>query len=217
MNDKIMVLVGNGPSAIQYAFEIDAGDIVVRINAFPIGEAGKKWDAWYSAFCGFGGEHAKKIGMYSHPSRPSWIWMPATVPVSNCPFKYSKVSIIGTQRIKQIANLTNQLSRIPRGRHPVTGRIRPIQPTAGMLALDLALSLGPKMLVIVGFDAKNPSSPGWSHYGSTPAPWSPEKPSPSGGKHDYELQTRMQEEWVHSRKFYGKHYPYTEPVWWRLK
>jgi hypothetical protein len=212
-----MVLVGNGPSAPQYANEIDACDIVARINAFPIGEAGKKWDAWYSAFCGFGGEHAKKIGMYVHPSRPSWVWMPVTVPVSNCPFKPTRITLIQRQRIGEIALLTNRLSKVTRGHHPVTGKVRPIQPTAGMLAIDIALSLKPKMLVIVGFDAKSKNSPGWRHYGSTPAPWSPEKPSPSGGKHDYELQTRMQEEWVFTRKFYGRYYPDTEPIWWRLK
>lgn len=212
-----MILVGNGPSAPQYAAEIDQGDVVARINAFPIGEAGTKWDAWYSAFCGFGGEHAKKIGMYDHPSKPSWVWMPETIPLSNCPFKTSKVTTISRQRIAEICALTNRLSKVPRGRHPVTGKIRPIQPTSGILALDVALSLKPKKLVIVGFDARNAQSPGWMHYGSTPAPWSPEKPSPSGGKHDYELQTRMQEEWLKTRRFYGKHYPDTEPVWWRLK
>lgn len=214
---KTVVVVGNGPSAPQYADAIDACEVVVRCNAFPPDEAGKKWDVWYSAFFGLGLDHQKVLKMFDHPNRAKWIWMPGSIDPKACPFHPERFSFISRQRIGEIALLTNKLSKVPRGHHPQTGKIRPIQPTSGMFAIDMALTMQPKTLIIVGFDAKSFGAPGWSHYGSHPAPWAPERPSASGGKHDYELQTAMQEKWLATREFYGRKYPDTEPQWWRLK
>jgi len=215
---KKVCIVGNGPSAVQNAERIDKEfDLVVRINAFCVGEAGHKWDIYYSAFQGIGGEHAKKSGLYDHPSRPRWVWMHRSVGAKMIPFPVDRVDYVEPPRSRQICYAFDKWSKVPKGRHPVTNKVRPIQPTSGMFVLDMALAMQPAELTLVGFDATEQHKPGWKHYGSNPAPWYPERQSASGGKHDYVLEKKLIQEWVDTRCFFKTPYPHTKPNWIRLK
>jgi len=215
---KKVCIVGNGPSAVQNADRIDREfDIVIRINAFCVGEAGHKWDIYYSAFQGIGGEHAEKTGLYNHPTRPKWIWMHRSIGADKIPFPVARVDFVEPARSRMICHAFDKWSKVPKGRHPDTNKLRPIQPTSGMFAVDLALAMQPAELTLVGFDAVTQNAPGWKHYGTNPAPWYPERQSKSGGKHDYVLEKQLLEEWMKTRSFFKTPYPHTEPKWIKLK
>lgn len=214
---KRVCMVGNGPSAVQYAREIDECDVVVRINAFPVGEAGHKWDAYFSSFAGVGRAYCEKHGLYNHPTRPDWVWCMEHLQTSQIPYKPSRISRLSTDRINWIGTVTNRTSKIERGINPRNGRPKPISATSGIFAIDLALGMSPAELILVGFDAFKVDEPGWEHYGSKPCAWHPELVSPSGGKHDYVAEKLLVKRWFDTREFYGSFYPHTKPVWWRLK
>jgi hypothetical protein len=215
---KRVCIVGNGPSAVEHAERIDREfDVVIRINAFPVGEAGSKWDAWFCTFSGIGGDYVRENRMDKHPTRPSWIWMPGTLGPELIPFEADRVDLMPPTRIQQLWRLFNKWTKVPKGRHPQTGKVRPIQCTSGMIVLDMALDMEPSELTLVGFDAVSQDEPGWKHYGKKPCAWHPERPSKSGGKHDYRLEKELVQKWVEERIFFDRLYPHTKPQWWRLK
>ncbi len=179
MSGKRVAVVGNGPSAGKYGREIDDADFVVRCSWFTVvgaEGAGEKLDAW-----AWLGHHLFMDEMKSPPSGEYECW--ATLPLSRCnpPHK------------EHCGNVLNVLAWA--GRRVVrqtteedwAAQAAAIQsaPSTGFTAVDMAISSVPNItkLVLYGFDATVPDSPGWNDARPY-CQWPPECP------HDFAAEKR---------------------------
>ena len=182
-------LVGCGPSAPQYAAEIDASNVVIRCGAFPPGLAGGKWDIWASSFTSLKCEEISAAGMIPGPGKQ---------PIDISGVKASGIWVLGDRpelRIKaagkRVLSTGKNWLRKFKGRHPAS---------EGMLALRLVMEKFPgEVITIVGFDARSPGKPGWGPIG------------------DREWVARPGHDFVQEKRILAALEASGEIEWWKMK
>jgi len=206
-------LVGSGPGAPRFAREIDACDVVIRINCWPRGEAGDKWDVWASPFQDYMVEGVlREVGSERVPGE-LWFTIPEGLP-DPCADGRSW----GRAR-KLAADADNcQVLRVAPELYSAVGRAvsdearRAAAPTTGFVALRMALEQGPDELVLAGFDSAVSSDRGrwgpWYGQRMYSARW-------FSVHHDFPAEDRLIERWLRSREFCGHTFAVTRPVWLR--
>jgi hypothetical protein len=203
----LTVLVGNGPSAPQYAEEIDRADTVIRINMFPPGEAGNKWDIWWCSMSDYVRKTSRRWNLYQRAERPDRVW--GLFPRRFIPADWGE-RVPTVEMWINHARLWALEVAISNDQH--------LAASSGFMAFDMVLRYRPERLAIVGFDATDDDkAPGWGHWPSNNhALWNP-KGVGKGRRHSFSREKVLMREWQETRKFCGCLYPDTEPIWWRLR
>ncbi len=190
-----MALVGNGPSSKRYGSEIDDYDKVVRINAFPYGDAGKKWDVWASDFYAGMISISQRLGLMKYTHLPREIWKMGKLFDFQRAFK---------NRHPDVVVITSECDRT------ILEKYIGARPTGGFAALQMALETKPDELGIFGFDASTPDAEGWGHWWGED--WNDGR---TLAVHKLDREKAAIAEWCDSRMFCGIEYKDTAPAWWR--
>ena len=156
-----VAVIGNGPSAKGLGGEIDLCDFVVRCGqwtaAFPKRSAGTKLSAW--AWPGY-----SKMNRYLPKGKGWQMWI-------TCPWTWHK----GKERLRNVTAVSNRRRlhvlaiSLPQymAARKYLNRLIPsrteLPPTTGLLAIHMALGLKPAEMLIAGFDARSPGSPGFRY------------------------------------------------------
>lgn len=159
-----IAIVGNGPSAAGKGAEIDAADLVVRMNGFSAVaalNAGQRLDVW--AWFGSGRTCRRLDGV--PPSGNYEVW--ATLPLSRCrPFVIGHVG--DAERLIQWSS-ARRIRWVTEGEFGEQAAAIGAWPSTGFTAAWMARREHPSaQLLLYGFDALHPSAPGW---GDARAPW----------------------------------------------
>jgi RimJ/RimL family protein N-acetyltransferase len=213
-----MCIVGNGPSAKEYAREIDTCDFVVRLNSWPPNTMGTKWSAWASSFSPWGHMQAEAIRYKLFDVMPKnlRVWCIGTPQK-----KWGYVSLgKGTMRfappgwkpkVLPCERIGVDIGRWTGNHIRSLDRSHKFSPSTGFQVLGYALTRRPDELVLVGFDAIAEGKPGWGDS------WNWMFGPAASVRHNYPVQKRCIEQWLKTRTFCGKSFPKTRPLWWRLK
>ena len=215
-----MCIVGNGPSAKEYAREIDTCDFVVRMNAWPPGMFGKKWDVWASSFSPWSHMQPEAIRYKLFDIMPKNLqtWFIGS-PQSKWGYvKYKKGSKTVTfsppgwkPRAMPCSSIGPDIGRWIKSYINTLGNSRRFGPSTGLQVLGYALTRQPDELVLVGFDATAEGKPGWGDA------WNPRFGPAASVGHSFATEKRAIQEWLKTRRFCGRAFPKTRPLWWRLK
>jgi len=215
-----MVIVGNGPSAVEYAKEIDKCDFVVRMNSWPVGLMGRKWNAWASSFSPWSHMQPEAIRHKLFDIMPknlvAWVigkpkskwgyvrYKKGRPKVTFSPQGWKPISLsYETIGLTVGRWLSGYLRRMPGGRR--------VGPSTGFQTLGHALKKGPNELVLVGFDAIAEGKPGWGDS------WNPMFGPGASVGHNFANEKKCIQHWLKTREFCGTKFPKTRPIWWRLK
>jgi len=215
-----MCIVGNGPSAREYRKEIDKCDFVVRLNAFPPGKFGRKWNAWASSFSPWSHMQPEAIRYKLFDLMPKnlQVWVIGSPPAKwgyaqyRAGNKSIKLSPPGwTPMTFSARNVGVEIGRWTGAYIRTVDRSRRFSPSTGFQVLAYALTLQPKELIVVGFDAIAEGQPGWGDA------WNPRFGPAASVGHNFPVEKRVMQEWLKTRSFCGRSFRRTKPTWWRLK
>jgi len=215
-----MCIVGNGPSAVEYAKEIDTCDFVVRMNSWPVGLMGRKWNAWASSFSPWSHMQPEAIRHKLFDAMPKnlrvWVigkpkskwgyvkYRKGSPTITFSPPGWKPLSFpYDTIGVKIGRWLSGYLRRKRGGRRA--------GPSTGFQTLGHALTKQPSELVLVGFDAIAEGKPGWGDS------WNPMFGPGASVGHNFANEKKEIQHWLKTREFCGRKFPKTRPLWWRLK